>query len=626
MELPPSNVERIAAMTRSAITHDDRGIDRTPTCRGDWDDWVSASSTRNHVLDDPLLDWLDRHGPAKGFAPNPIDQRTDFLEFVFRKASEFERAVTAHIASLAPGDMRSISRDRSTRAPGRDAALAAETFDAMAAGASIIDQGVLWDAEQRTYGLPDLLVRSDVAARLFPSALTAEQASAPAAELDIGDRHYVAIDIKYTTLHFTAKGHLANTGSAGAYKVQLHIYNAALARLQGYCAPQAFLLGRGWQCTQRGQTTRVGNCMDRLAPVAHNEATPSGALSERAAHAAAWLRRMRRDGHLWDALPEPSVEELRPNAKGDHGHLSNAVKEIVAAGRDLTVLARVGVPARRAANAKGIFDWRDERITPAVVGVNGATTAPQLQALLDVNRTPGPAVRPEHVAAARSVWFDVPPLEFYVDFETVSDLDDDFSELPDRGGQPLVFMVGCGHLEDGQWRFACFTADDLTEPSEAAVIEQWMEHMASVGARLDPDGTPRAIHWSAHEASSLRSAYNAAARRHPERSSAWIEPLWFDFLAEVVRREPVVVRGAHGFGLKPMTNALHAAGLVETRWGAGPTDGLGAMVGAWWCQHQVEQRRLRRLLDLELMQEIRDYNEVDCKAMMEIVRYLRVNH
>ena len=69
VEPPPSNVERIAAMTRSAITHDDRGIDRTPTCRGDWDDWVSASSTRSHVLGDPLLDWLDRHGPAKGCRP-----------------------------------------------------------------------------------------------------------------------------------------------------------------------------------------------------------------------------------------------------------------------------------------------------------------------------------------------------------------------------------------------------------------------------------------------------------------------------------------------------------------------------------------------------------------------------
>jgi hypothetical protein len=32
------------------------------------------------------------------------------------------------------------------------------------------------------------------------------------------------------------------------------------------------------------------------------------------------------------------------------------------------------------------------------------------------------------------------------------------------------------------------------------------------------------------------------------------------------------------------------------------------------------------LIVLELMQEIRDYNEVDCKAMMEIVRHLRGAH
>ena len=32
------------------------------------------------------------------------------------------------------------------------------------------------------------------------------------------------------------------------------------------------------------------------------------------------------------------------------------------------------------------------------------------------------------------------------------------------------------------------------------------------------------------------------------------------------------------------------------------------------------------MLELELMQQIRDYNEVDCRAMMEIVSYLRAHH
>ena len=66
----------------------------------------------------------------------------------------------------------------------------------------------------------------------------------------------------------------------------------------------------------------------------------------------------------------------------------------------------------------------------------------------------------------------------YVDFETVSDLADDFSRIPERGGQPLIFMIGCGHIEDGDWIFASFTADSLAEPAEARIIDEWLNHDA----------------------------------------------------------------------------------------------------------------------------------------------------
>ena len=613
-------------MAKDAITHDDSGMERIPASRSEWDEWVSASSPRNHVLGDPLLDWLDRYGESKEFERDQPDERTDFLNFIFRKGTEFERAVVQHLRGLHVGEMPTLGSEDSLRGASRDLELAFATWDAMAEGVAIIDQGVLRDPQNRTYGLPDLLVRSDVLAELFPDALSSDEAAVAAPDLDIGDCHYVVVDIKYTTLSLSAKGKLANSGSGPAYKVQLHIYNRALGRMQGYVPPRAFLLGRGWKQTVRGKTTRVAHCMDRLAPVEHNEATPGGSLRLQADKAADWLRRMRRDGHRWDALPEPSVDELRPDAGGDAGVWASAVKHIVAEGGDLTALYRVGVSQRRVANANGLTDWRDERVTPEVLGVKGPSTAPLLKALLDVNRTPGPVVRPVRVEAARSEWIDTPPLEFYVDFETVNDIDDDFSAIPARGGQPLIFMVGCGHIENGQWHFECFVADQLTEPAEAAVIEQWLSHMTAVCDRLDPGSRPRVFHWSAAEVSSLKTAYNAAVKRHRNRGKGWATPRWFDFLARVIKKEPVVVRGAHGFGLKAITNALCEAGLVETRWRAGPTDGLGAMVGAWWCQNEVAQGRANRLVDLDLMKEIRDYNEVDCKAMMEIVRYLRDNH
>ena len=614
------------AMARDATTHDDSGTQRVPTSRSEWDQWVSASATRNHVLGDPLLDWLERHGESKGFERDPVDGRTDFLEFIFRKGIEFERAVVDHLRGLNLGEVRTLGADDSAPVSSRDLDLALETWDAMAEGVAIIDQGALRDPQSRTYGLPDLLIRSDVLAELFPEDLTAEQAAIPAPALDLGDCHYVVVDIKYTTLNLSARGKILNSGSAPAYKVQLHIYSRALGRLQEYRPPRAFLLGRSWKQTVRGTTSRGNGCMDRLGPVEHNEATPAGTLRQRADAATAWMRRMRRDGHDWAALPQPSVDELRPDVGGDPGVWASAVEQIVEASGDLTVLRGVGVDRRRQANEAGLFDWRDDRVTPAALGVKGAVAAPVLRKLLDVNRRPGPVVRPAQVETARSAWIDVPTLEFYVDFETVSDLDDDFSFIPAKGGQPLVFMVGCGHVEDDEWHFECFTADELTELAEAVVIEQWLDHMAEVVDRLDPGVRPKVFHWSAAEVSYLQTAYNAAVKRHGSRGRGWVTPTWFDFLSQVIRKEPVVVRGAHGFGLKAIANALHAAGLVETNWVTGPTDGLGAMVGAWWCQKEVAEGRASRLMDLAQMQEIRDYNEVDCKAMMEVVRYLREHH
>ena len=65
--------------------------------------------------------------------------------------------------------------------------------------------------------------------------------------------------------------------------------------------------------------------------------------------------------------------------------------------------------------------------------------------------------------------------------------------------------------------------------------------------------------------------------------------------------------------------------MIDTVWKDGPVDGLGAMVGAWWCNNKIKNSG-EVLSDIELMQQIASYNEVDCKVMMEIVSYLRKHH
>ena len=613
-------------MGLQALTHDDNGDPVIPESEEDWQDWVSATATRNYVLNDPLVDWLAQYGKEQGFLPDNeldgYDERTDFGHFIMDKGLAFESAVVDYLKTRL-----SLYIVGQHLGGSRGLGAAEETLRAMERGEPAIYQVVLRDPASRTYGTADLLLRSDELCRLFPAAMDSEAVGVPAP--DLGDHlwHYRVVDIKFTTLHFLAGGALGDgSGSAWAYKAQVYIYNRALGRMQGYLPPEAYLLGRGWEQTSKKITSRGSGCMDRLGAVLQGHVSGSkGVLAVAVEEACGWVRRSRREGGTWRVLPEPSVPELRPNMTGASDEWHTAKQRIGHELEDLTLLWQVGVEKRTTANEAGVFRWSDSACTSETVGVRGATQAQVLQKMLDVNRSPGEnPIRPARVHAGEEEWRPEPSLEFYVDFETVSDLDDDFSNIPDKGGQPLIFMIGCGHVEQGEWRWRSFTADTLSEGHEATIIDAWLEHMRETrGPRSPQAEEPRVFHWSHAEVSTFESAFNSAKRRHPDK--AWEDPRWFDFLKQVMKTEPVVVQGAMGFGLKSIATAMRDHGSIDTAWGAGPTDGLGAMVGAWSSAKEASERGCT-LPETELMQEIERYNEVDCKVMMEIVRYLRAHH
>ena len=337
-----------------------------------------------------------------------------------------------------------------------------------------------------------------------------------------------------------------------------------------------------------------------------------------------WLRRLRAEGAAWAPLPSPTVPELWPNANDDGFPWQDAISRIANSLDELTQLWWVGPDRRDAAHRNGIFSWRDPLATAEGLGVAGRTTQPTLQAILEVNQAPeGPTVRPERVSTAEDEWRPVPKLEFYVDFETVNNVNDDFAKIPEQNGQNLIFMIGCGHMQDDEWVFRCFTVDRLKEDSEANIIDEWLSHMKAAAAALVSREKPRIIHWSYAEPVNYEEAYDSARDRHPDKG--WPAVNWFDLWAKVVRKEPVVVRGALNFGLKSFARAMHSHGLIETSWGDTMVDGLGAMTGAWWCDDEAGNRGIS-LITTDLMQEIADYNEVDCKVTMEILRFLRLNH
>jgi len=599
---------------RAAVERDD-GSPNVPGEHSAWPAWVSATETLNFCADDPLLDWLDLHGAAAGFTRDDedprYDVRTDFAAFRLQKAREFEDVLMTYLP-------RNFDLVRIAGGPrdARDREAARRTWRAMSEGAELIAQAVLWDAESQTYGVPDLLVRSDVLNRLVPGAISPEDAAVVAPDLPGARWHYRVVDVKCTTLR------LLKDGRAGGHhheqKVQLWIYNQALGRLQGRTPPCRYLLGRG--CHWNNGKARGRSAFERLARVDQDEE----GLADLARSACDWVRRVRSEGSTWQVLPEPSREELRPSLRRGHGddHPWDQAKErIGTALEDLMIVPRVSRRLRAEALARGLRRWTDPACTAAALGIGGAKNPAVVDAVLRANRSEGDPVSPDKVTANEALWRVPAPAEFYVDFETVNDLDDDFSRFPEAGGQTLIFMIGCGHLADTGWQFHVFTVNRLTEPEEARIIGAWLAHMHQVcaarGTSLDK---ARLFHWSPAEESSFTEAYNSAAVRHG--FPPWDDLPWVDLLNRVVKEQPITVRGAFGFGLKAVAKALRRHGLIETEWADGPTDGLGAMVGAWWCEHEAA-RTGAAMPTLGLMREIERYNEVDCKVMAEALELFR---
>ncbi|MDE3102159.1 MAG: hypothetical protein KGJ98_07970 [Chloroflexota bacterium] len=603
-------------------TRDDGSID-DPQTDAEWDEWVSARSLRHWCDVDPLLDWLDRYGTEKGFTRDDrlptYDPRFDLSRVLAGRNEHFEELVLRDVEMRYP-----ITRVASAPEDVRSRDAARLTWQAMAEGDPVIAHAVLRDPQARTYGVADLLVRSDVLRDLFPAAFDGETERLVASALPGQRWHYRIVDVRYTTLELLKDGALSASSDL-AVIARLWTLNTALGRLQGTTPPFAYVLARGWR---QGQA-RGTSCWDRLGRVARDTFVRSQErdVSEVVAAAAAWVRRVRHEGADWDVRPTPTVPELWPNMKDRVDRPWQRAKRDLAEGLgELTLISYVGPRLRAAAHARGVTRLDDERATAAFLGLNGQNGERIVDAILTGDRARDHGyVRPARITADEERWRAPAPVECYVDFETVNDVLDDLSTFPERGGQSLIFQIGCGRCVDGRWDFRSFVADALTVEAEADTIDEWIAHLRALAAEAGaqwPDGV-RIFHWSAAETSAIENAYRSAALRHRERH--WPDLGWYDLLEKVIHPEPVVVRGAHAFGLKAVASAMFRWGLISTQWSEGLADGAGVMAGAWHASQEATLRGLR-LPDVAILCEIERYNEIDCRVMAEVLDHLRREH
>lgn len=329
------------------------------------EDYVSASSVHNYILNDTLVDWLKMYMYK--------DLKNDVNNYILEQGIKFEKKVIDTLKSKLNTEsfVQVYKGDDYEGFVPKDNILYESTLELMSKKTGIIYQGVLHGNNSfKFYGCPDLIIRTDLLNKLFNTT------QGPKESL------YSIIDIKFCTLHLTSNGiNIQNNGRMTANKAQVMIYNKLL-NISGYKSNDCFILGRGFDYTKNGIKIESNSFLDRLGIV-----DPNGYdswLNSKIEESYKWLIDLKTNGSTWSIDP-PSRKELYPNMCVKYDFVKQK-KELAKKISEITMLWNVGIKHRELCHSKGVFRMDDNRLTIELMELPDTERSKTIQKMIDFNQ------------------------------------------------------------------------------------------------------------------------------------------------------------------------------------------------------------------------------------------------
>ncbi len=224
-------------------------------------------------------------------------------------------------------------------------------------------------------------------------------------------------------------------------------------------------------------------------------------------------------------------------------------------------------------------------------------------------------VLPKKIESNAGDWQHPTQTEFFVDFETVTDVVSDFNNVPVSDYDNIIYLIGVGRATKHGFKYRKFVVDRLTLSEEKRILEKFSTYVH----KRAKGGYCRILHYGNHE----QSTFAASCKKHGIVKSL----RWLDVYQSIILKEPVTFYGSLTFGLKNIAKAMYRNKLIQSTW---PEDnicknGLDALVLAKDCHDNAVKKNIK-MRRLPLMKDIVRYNEIDCRVLYEIVTYLRKHH
>ena len=591
----------------------------------DWKDMIAASSVRNYLLNDPLLDYLKEYNiisinktprlSNSNSKSNKLIQHDTFTKHIMEAGIEFEE----ELVKIIKQDHEIIKVAEYFQARSHDKF--EETIQLMKQGVPLIYQGVLHNFDNKTFGLPDLIVRSDYLNILMGyQVIDDEESNLKSNKLGL-NWHYKIIDIKHSNIPLRADGiHILNSESIPAYKGQLYIYTHALNKIQGININKAFIWGKKYFWESKSVKYERIDFLNKLGIIDYD-----GIDSEyinQTNNAIKWIHLVRNEGFTWNLLPIPCRAELFPNMKNDKDgpwrKLKNELNDKI---NEITSVIYCGIKHRQIAHQNSVYKWTDPNCTSKIMGFNPKNKQSiVLDSILNINRQTNDIIRPSFVNYDRNNWYNQRKnqIEFYLDFET---LNSNFGSIIKDGiisynSNQYIFMIGLGYISNNNWIFNTFIMKEKSDKAEVNMFNEFYKYVNDL-LKQNKKQIAKLYHWSGAEP----HAYISFKNRNRDIPFTDSNFMFYD-LYKIFINEPIVVKGALNFSLKTIAKALKTHSIIDTCWDqSNPcSNGLTAMILANKIYENYDNIEFNIV-----MKEITEYNEIDCKVMYEIHEFMRTN-
>ena len=573
---------------------------------------VSASSIRNYMLGDTLVDYLKEMKlvtpETDKFIKHIMDAGTNFekelLSLLKNKGVQFTQIANHHY------DSRSVDKNL-------------ETIEAMKRGDNIIYQGVLINTSNNTFGIPDIIIRADYINKLFGCNIISDEESSLGSPTLGTPWHYKIIDIKHSTIHLDCTGvYIINNENIPAYKGQVYIYTEALNRIQGINIMKGFIWGRKYEYTSDGVKIVNTNLLTKLGTIDYND-RDSDYISK-TNQAIEWMRDVRLNSHKW-TFDTDNLSTMKSELFPNMNYISDSCfqkikKELAYKIGDITLLWNCGIKERIIAHSRGIYSIYDSRLSAEMMGMKeDSRMAEIVNKMLDINRTKT-NFSPNTFSAEENNWLETDSnvMEFSIDFETCAHSYD--STIKDKiiyeHNPSYIFMIGVHYVIDGTQYYESFVMKEKTDASEKEMYDEFYDYIKGK-MFLYKKNIAKFYHWYPAET----KCYNEFKNKHKSHDFNDENFIFYD-LSRVFTKQPIIINGVYNYKLKTVARALHKMGYIKESWDDMNQcgDGLTAMfLASQYYDMPVEKR------DDKIMNDIIEYNKVDCSSVSELLEFLR-NH